>query len=180
MSTRGRCVPVADGDGPAAVDAMRALGIRGLSVTMPHKEAVLAAADRRAVQVEALAAATVDQSTTAWSPPTTPTVMAWFAAFGSRTTPILRVLAWLCSALVVRAFGDRGARSGGRSRRGGRESHPGPRRERCCARWPRRGVGSVDAIGEADIVINATSVGMDGVSSPSPGGSFARHRPSST
>ena len=33
-------------------------------------------------------------------------------------------------------------------------------------------VGSVDAIGEADIVINATSVGMDGVSSPSPGGSF--------
>ena len=57
VDARSLAFPVADGDGPAAVDAMRALGIRGLSVTMPHKEAVLATADRRAVQVEALVAA---------------------------------------------------------------------------------------------------------------------------
>ena len=36
---------VADGDGPAAIDACRALGLGGLSVTMPHKEAVVAAVD---------------------------------------------------------------------------------------------------------------------------------------
>ena len=57
VDARSLAFPVADGDGPAAVDAMRVLGIRGLSVTMPHKEAVLAAADRCAVQAEALAAA---------------------------------------------------------------------------------------------------------------------------
>ncbi|MGH9114250.1 MAG: shikimate dehydrogenase [Acidimicrobiales bacterium] len=34
------------GQGAAAVDAMRALGIAGLSVTMPHKEAVAACLDR--------------------------------------------------------------------------------------------------------------------------------------
>src|SRR5690625_1862643 len=32
--------PVAEGAAAGAVDGIRALGIRGLSVTMPHKEAV--------------------------------------------------------------------------------------------------------------------------------------------
>ncbi len=36
---------VAAGRAPAALDAMRTLGISGLSVTMPHKEAVAAAVD---------------------------------------------------------------------------------------------------------------------------------------
>ena len=57
VDARSLAFPVADGDAAAAVDAMRALGIRGLSVTMPHKASVLAAADRCAVQAEALAAA---------------------------------------------------------------------------------------------------------------------------
>ena len=35
--------PVPAGAGAAAVEAMRTLGLRGLSVTMPHKEAVAAA-----------------------------------------------------------------------------------------------------------------------------------------
>jgi shikimate dehydrogenase len=38
-------LPVAEGDAPAAIDGVRALGIRGLSVTMPHKEAILPALD---------------------------------------------------------------------------------------------------------------------------------------
>jgi shikimate dehydrogenase len=38
--------PVAPGDVPAALAGMRALGIDGLSVTMPHKAAVAAAVDR--------------------------------------------------------------------------------------------------------------------------------------
>lgn len=37
--------PVAPGDAERAVAAMRPLGIRGLSVTMPHKEAVIPACD---------------------------------------------------------------------------------------------------------------------------------------
>ena len=37
---------VAEGAVPAALDGMRALGIRGMSVTMPHKAAVAAAVDR--------------------------------------------------------------------------------------------------------------------------------------
>jgi shikimate dehydrogenase len=38
--------PVAAGDGPAAVEAMRTLDLAGLSVTMPHKGDVVAAVDR--------------------------------------------------------------------------------------------------------------------------------------
>ncbi|MBS1839062.1 MAG: shikimate dehydrogenase [Actinobacteria bacterium] len=38
-------LPVAPGDAAAAVDGARALGIRGMSVTMPHKEAVIPALD---------------------------------------------------------------------------------------------------------------------------------------
>ena len=37
---------VADGDAGAALDAMRTLGIAGLSVTMPHKTAVAELVDR--------------------------------------------------------------------------------------------------------------------------------------
>ena len=45
------------GQAPAAVDAMRATGLGGMSVTMPHKDAVAAAADQRSPAVKALAAA---------------------------------------------------------------------------------------------------------------------------
>ncbi|MHB1137499.1 MAG: shikimate dehydrogenase [Microthrixaceae bacterium] len=37
--------PTPAGSAPAAVDSVRALGIRGLSVTMPHKDAVIPALD---------------------------------------------------------------------------------------------------------------------------------------
>ncbi|MCP3938310.1 MAG: shikimate dehydrogenase [Actinomycetia bacterium] len=44
-------------DGRRAVEAMRTLGIGGMSVTMPHKQAVAASVDRRSAAVEALGAA---------------------------------------------------------------------------------------------------------------------------
>lgn len=47
---------VPPGAAPAAVAGMRALGLRGLSVTMPHKEAAAAAADRRSPTAGALGA----------------------------------------------------------------------------------------------------------------------------
>ncbi len=49
--------PVSAGEGAAAVDAMRTLGIRGLSVTMPHKHDVVTSADRCSPEVEVLGAA---------------------------------------------------------------------------------------------------------------------------
>ena len=47
---------VAAGDGAGAVDAMRVLGLDGLSVTMPHKEAVLSSLDRLSPTAAALGA----------------------------------------------------------------------------------------------------------------------------
>lgn len=57
IDARSLAFPVAPSSGVAAVDAMRTLGIRGLSVTMPHKEAVLAGVDTRSPVVDALGAA---------------------------------------------------------------------------------------------------------------------------
>lgn len=47
---------VDDGDAKAALEGMRAFGIDGLSVTMPHKEAVAALVDRRSDDADALSA----------------------------------------------------------------------------------------------------------------------------
>lgn len=49
--------PVAAGDGAAAVAAMRTVGLAGMSVTTPHKDAVIAAADETSPAVDALGAA---------------------------------------------------------------------------------------------------------------------------
>jgi shikimate dehydrogenase len=45
---------VADGDAPAALDAVRALGLVGLSVTMPHKTAVAEGCDELTPAADAL------------------------------------------------------------------------------------------------------------------------------
>jgi shikimate dehydrogenase len=47
---------VPSGEAAGAVAGMRALGVRGLSVTMPHKDAAAALADRRSPTAEALGA----------------------------------------------------------------------------------------------------------------------------
>lgn len=48
--------PVAPGDAPQAIAGMRALGIEGLSVTMPHKAPVAAVVDRTTSDATALGA----------------------------------------------------------------------------------------------------------------------------
>ena len=50
-------LPVPAGNGVDAVAAMRALGLGGMSVTMPHKDVVAVAADERSDAVAALGAA---------------------------------------------------------------------------------------------------------------------------
>lgn len=47
--------PVPAGRGPAALDAMRVLGVAGLSVTMPHKETAAGACDALTPRAERLA-----------------------------------------------------------------------------------------------------------------------------
>ena len=173
VDARSLAFPVADGDGPAAVDAMRALGIRGLSVTMPHKEAVLAAADRRAVQAEALAAANclINDDGVVTAHNTDGDGLVRSLRVENDTDPsgarVVVLGAGGAARSVIEALGRAGAadvvvvnRTQARAESAAALAGPVGR------------VGSVDAIGEADIVINATSVGMDGVSSPSPGGSF--------
>lgn len=49
-------LPVPEGQGAAAVEAMRTFGLDGLSVTMPHKQAVAEAVDQRTAAVIALGA----------------------------------------------------------------------------------------------------------------------------
>ena len=49
---------VPPGHGEAAIDAVRTLGIAGLSVTMPHKAAAAAAVDELTPVAEALGAVT--------------------------------------------------------------------------------------------------------------------------
>ena len=49
-------LPVAAGHGDAAVAAMRLFGIRGMTVTMPHKEAVVAGCDELTPDAQALGA----------------------------------------------------------------------------------------------------------------------------
>src|SRR5207248_10614455 len=48
--------PVAEGDAEAAVNGIRALGLDGLSVTMPHKAAVIPALDRLSPTADRLGA----------------------------------------------------------------------------------------------------------------------------
>ncbi len=49
-------LPVADGNGASAIEAMRTLGISGLNVTMPHKAQAAAAVDRQTAAVAKLGA----------------------------------------------------------------------------------------------------------------------------
>ncbi len=57
LDWRYLALEVAPDHGARAVEAMRTLGIGGLSVTMPHKDAVVAAVDRTTAAVDALGAA---------------------------------------------------------------------------------------------------------------------------
>ena len=156
---------VAPGDGAAAVAAMRTLAIGGLAVTMPHKADVAAAVDE------------VDPAASALRSVNTVVLRDDGSTFGASTDGAgLRRLAprrrtstssgrtWSCSAPAARA------RSSMRSavqalveivivnRRPAASS----------GRWraPVARSGTLDDIAAADVVVNATSVGMGTDESP--------------
>jgi shikimate dehydrogenase len=150
---------VASGSAPAAIDAMRVLGIAGLSVTMPHKDAVAGAVDR----LDAAAAALGAVNTVSWD---------GAELIGSSTDG-----AGFVASLRDAGVSLEGARcavlgAGGAARsvidaldRVGVEriavvNRTPDRAQRAITLSERAHLGSADDIGIADLVVNATSVGM--------------------
>lgn len=161
--------PVRARRGPEVVPAVRAMGIAGLSVTMPHKVAVAAAADRRTLVVERLGVANTlfwdSESLVADSTDGAGFVSALRAEHGwdpaGRSVVVLGTGG--AARAVVVALADAGARA---------VTVVGRRAEATAAvvalAAPVARPGPVDGVADADLVVQATSVGMVGVS-PSPG-----------
>jgi len=159
--------PVAAGRVGGAVEAVRALGIAGLNVTMPHKAAVLPHLDRVSPTVAALGAANT-------------LVPAGGGVVGESTDgdgflDSLRMDLGFepegCRCLVVGAGGAARAVILALSRAGARQvlvaNRTPARAEEAVALAA--GVGRVAAVeqaGEADLVVNATPVGMAGRAGP--------------
>lgn len=159
--------PVTAGD--RVVEAMRTVGIAGMSVTMPHKEAVARTADRRTEAVERLGVANTlfRQDGEIWADTTDGDgfVAAYQAGFGHRLGG--RTVAVLGAGGAARSIIEAAGRAGAdavlvvnRSRERAREA---------ASVSPVAEAVDASAVVEAEIIVNATSVGMDG--GPAPGAS---------
>lgn len=165
---------VAPGDGEAAVAAVRTLGLGGLSVTMPHKDAAARAVDRCAPDAAALGAVNcvvpgpdgtlVGENTDGpgfldalaadlgVSPDGRRCVV--LGAGGAARAVVLALAgAGASEIVVVNRTADRAVAAVSLA--------PGVAR-----------VGTVEEAGGAELVVNATSVGMDGATSPLPAGAI--------
>jgi shikimate dehydrogenase len=151
---------VAPGSAPAALDATRTLGIAGLSVTMPHKEAVAAAVD-----VLDPAAATLRSVNTVARDGDGRLVgystdgdgfVDWLAACGVLVAgaEVVVVGAGGAARSVIDALGRAGAAGIAVVNR------TGSRAVEAAALAAVGRVGTADDIGAAAIIVNATSVGM--------------------
>lgn len=158
-------LPVAAGDGGKAVEAMRVLAIDGLSVTMPHKAAVVEAADRLTPAAEALGVANClfrqDGMIVADSTDGDGFVASFAADFGVDVTG-LRVLvvgAGGAARSIIEAVGRAGAAEvvvANRSRE---------RAEVAASLTSAGSVGSADdprLVASVDVIVNATAIGMAG------------------
>ena len=155
--------PVAAGEGRAAVDAMRAFRVEGLSVTMPHKADVADAVDRLSPTAERLGAvntvlwrsgALVGENTDGDGFLDALRVDEGFEPEGRRC---LVLGAGGAARAVVVALGAAGAADVVVVNRSPE------RAEVAAALSPAARVGVPGDAGEADLVVNATPVGMDGV-----------------
>ena len=164
--------PVPAGRGGAAVAAMVDLGIRGLSVTMPHKSAAAAACDRLSAVAERLGVANtvtnlngelVGDTTDGPGFVDSLADQGWYPQ--GRTCLVLG--AGGAARAVVLALAEAGAA----------RVVVVARREEVAAATaalagPRGAAGRVEQAAEADLVVNATPVGMEGVAEEpgAPGG----------
>jgi shikimate dehydrogenase len=153
-------LPVAPGDVPRALDGMRALGIEGLSVTMPHKDAVAAAVDALDDDAAALGAVNCvwrDGGRLMGSNTDGPGLVASLADAGF--DPAGRRCAVLGAGGAARAVVLALARAGAAEVAVVNRT---PARAEAAASLA-DGVGRVAPAGvveEADLIVNATSVGM--------------------
>ena len=152
--------PVAAGDGASAVAAMRALSLQGLSVTMPHKADVAAAVDRVSVTAERLGAV----NTVAWRSGALVgentdgdgflDALRLDEGFEPEGRRCLVVGAGGAARAVVLALGNAGAAEVVVVNRSA------DRAAVAAALSPAGRVGVPADAGEADLVVNATPVGM--------------------
>ena len=150
---------VAPGRAAAAIDAMRVLGLAGLSVTMPHKHDVAAAVDRLDPAAEALGSV----NTVSWHDDELVGSSTDGAGFVSSLADdgvditgadVVVIGAGGAARSVIDELGRAGAASVSIINR------TAERAESACRLTAVASVGSVDDITGADIVINASSVGM--------------------
>ncbi len=155
--------PVSPGALAPALDGMRALGVRGLSVTMPHKEAAWRLVDRRSAiadRLEAVNCVTNDAGTLAG----TSTDGAGFLdalahrlSFAPAGKRCLVIGGGGAARAVVAALGDAGAAEIVVVNR----TPSGAARAVALAEGIGRLGAPTDAV-DADLVVNATPVGMAG------------------
>jgi shikimate dehydrogenase len=152
---------VAPGDGAAAVEAMRALGIGGLSVTMPHKDQVATAVDRLTDDAAALGAVNCvfwdgdqlvgDSTDGAGFLDALRAEIGWEPA-GKRC---LVAGAGGAARSIIRALGASGAADVAVANRTAAKAEAA-----AALAGPVGRVAGADDIAPADLVVNATSVGM--------------------
>ncbi len=150
---------VAPGAGASAIDAMRTLGLGGLSVTMPHKEDVARAVDR----LDAAAVALGAVNTVAWDGDE----LVGSSTDGDGFVASLRDAGTSADGARVAVLG-----AGGAARsvidalgRAGAASiavinRTPDKAERAARLAAVAHVAPVESIADADVVVNATSVGM--------------------
>lgn len=162
-------LPVSADNGDRAVEAMKTLGIDGLSVTMPHKVAVARAADDLTVSARALGVSNClfwrDGSVVGDSTDGDGFVASFEAGFG-RTLTDLSVLvlgAGGAAKSIIEAVGRAGAARivvANRSQANAVDA----------ARLAPQAVigehGDIAQVAQADVIVNATAVGMAGGPAP--------------
>jgi shikimate dehydrogenase len=156
---------VAPGQAVDALDAMRTLGLAGLSVTMPHKEAVAAAVDRLDPAASALAAVNtvvVDRHGALVGHNTDGAGFVDSLRADGGVEPRGRRVVVLGAGGAARAVVDALARAG--ASEVVVVNRTAARAEVAAAlAGPVGRVGSAVDVSDADVVVNATSVGMAGV-----------------
>ncbi len=156
--------PVHPGRAAAALDGARELGVRGLSVTMPHKEDVAGAVERRTPVAERLAAVNCvsDQHGSWLGDNTDGEGLVAALDRGGRFTPrgrrCLVVGAGGAARAVVAALGDAGASEVVVVNR-----TPGRAAGAAALAGPVGRVGTAADVRSSDLVVNATPVGMGDV-----------------
>lgn len=159
-------LPVPAGQGAAAVDAMRVLGLDGLNVTMPHKEVVAGAVDRCTPAAAALGAVNCvfrdGEDLVGDNTDGVGFVRALEADSG--TSIVGASIVVFGAGAAARAVIDAAARRG--AERVMVVNRTRSSAERAADLHPAALVGSPDDVLNADVIVNATSVGMDGGPAP--------------